>query len=88
MFKAMKACTSKCFYHTNSKIINTPLLASLCNPSEDNNCNFAKCIAKTQTLSNIPLLASLVNPSEYNNCNFARGSLTELFKINLFKQLK
>ena len=55
-----------------------PLLYSLVNPSEDNNCNFARCIAQTQTLSIIPLLASLGNPGEDNNCNFARGSPTEI----------
>ena len=55
------------------------LLASLGNPSENNNCNFAKWIAQTQTLSIIPLLASLGNPSEYNNSKISRGSLTDFF---------
>ena len=45
------------------------------NPSYDNNCNFSRCIAQTQTLSNIPLLASLCNPREDKNCNFSRGSI-------------
>ena len=55
------------------------LLASLGNPSEDNKCNFARCIVQNQTLSIIPILAFLGNPIKDNNCNFARVSLTEIF---------
>ena len=52
------------------------------------NCNFARFIAQNQTLSIILLLASLGNPSEDNNYNFERGSLIDIFFINIFNQLK
>ena len=34
------------------------------------------------------LLDSLGNPGEDNSCNFEWGSLTEIFLINIFNQLK